>query len=65
MGENRCKWGQSGETWRKMTTWKTNARWKDNNKMNIKGIGWEYEDSDQLAPDMKKCWAPTNMVMSL
>lgn len=33
--------------------------------MNIKGIGWEYENWIQLAPDMEKCWAPVNTVMSL
>ena len=33
--------------------------------MNIKGIGWEYEDWIQLAPDMENFCAPANMVMSL
>jgi hypothetical protein len=43
---------------------KPTRRWEDN-KMNIKGIGWEYEDWIQLAPVMEKCWAPANTVMSL
>jgi hypothetical protein len=44
---------------------KPTHRWEDNNKIKIKGVGWEYEDWIQLAPDMEKCWAPINTVMSL
>jgi hypothetical protein len=31
---------------------KPTCRWEDNNKINIKGMGWEYEDWIQLAPDI-------------
>jgi hypothetical protein len=35
-------------------------RRREDNKTNIKDIGWEYEDCIQLAPDMGNCWAPAN-----
>jgi hypothetical protein len=54
-----------GKPGRKRPLGKPTLRWEDNNKMNIKGIGWEYEDWIQLAPDTEKCWAPANTVMSL
>jgi hypothetical protein len=57
--------GFGGQARRKETIGRFARRWEDNNKMNLRKIGWGVMDGTDLAQNIDRWRALVNTVMNL